>query len=66
MTIQHTSVDGAGRGVEYRVNPRDRVTVEKRVSHNRWRVVRVCATAQDARALLFRLAGGRHGGHALE
>lgn len=60
MTIQHTDVS-AGHGVEYRINPKDKTTIEKRIGHNRWQVIRKCDTPQDARAYLFKLTGGRRG-----
>ena len=44
---------------EYRVNPRDGLTVERRLPSGRWQVVSKHATRQDAKARWFQLTGGR-------
>lgn len=56
MTIQHMQVDAHGRGTEYRVNPKDPRIVEKRISANRWQVVKRCATKEEATTVLLALA----------
>lgn len=43
---------------EYRVNPRDGLTVERRLPSGRWQVVSKHATRQDAKARWFQLTGG--------
>lgn len=59
MAIQQTTLGNNGTShTEYRVNPKNRVDVEKRVSANRWQLVERCVTEQDARAVLFRLSNG--------
>lgn len=41
---------------EYRINPRNRRQVERRLDFDRWEIVETCASEQDARALWFRLS----------
>lgn len=56
MAVQHTAVD-KGHGMEYRVNPKTRLSVEKRLPSGRWETVSVHATRDDAKAALFKLVG---------
>lgn len=57
MAIQHYSVDAAGHGTEWRVNPKNPCIVERKLPSGRWEIVRRCDTPVSARALLFQLAG---------
>ena len=45
---------------EYRINPRNRRQVERRLDFGRWEVIATCANEQDAKALWFRLSREQH------
>lgn len=53
MTLQHYTATGE----QYRINPRDKVTVEKKLPSGRWQVISKHATRADARARFFELTG---------